>query len=130
MRPHHHLRDYRTKLSTRTASTFTFVAFLLSLHLEIPECLRAEVLKVVGLTGPLNVRKYPRYEVPLRSPEWPVPYSVNNGSERELIVETLRLHTPVHALFIHLGSIRQYITRCFSKPYQFENLHQDRKSVV
>jgi len=42
--------DHGTELSPQTASTLTFVVFLLSLHQEVFQHLRDEVLEVVGPT--------------------------------------------------------------------------------
>ena len=50
MRLHHSLPDYVTNLFPQTASTLTFVIFLLSLHPEVLQRLRDEVLEVVGPT--------------------------------------------------------------------------------
>ena len=47
---HPPLPDYGAELPSQTASTLTFVVFLLSLHPEVLERLRAEVLEVVGPT--------------------------------------------------------------------------------
>jgi len=41
---------YGTKLPSQTASTLTFVMFLLSLHPEVLQRLREEILEVVGPT--------------------------------------------------------------------------------
>ena len=50
MRLHHPIPDYDAKLPPQTASTLTFVIFLLSLHPEVLQRLRDEVLEVVGPT--------------------------------------------------------------------------------
>ena len=42
--------EYGTKLPPQTASTLTFVVFLLSLHPEVFQRLRDEILEVVGPT--------------------------------------------------------------------------------
>lgn len=49
--PHHPLSSYGGKSALQIASVLTFAAFLLSLHPEVFERLRAEVLEVVGSTG-------------------------------------------------------------------------------
>lgn len=50
MRLHLPLPDYATKLPPQTAATLTFVVFLLSLHPEVLQRLRDEILEVVGPT--------------------------------------------------------------------------------
>ena len=50
MRLQHPLPVNGTKLPPQTASTLTFAVFLLSLHPEAFERLRAEILEVVGPT--------------------------------------------------------------------------------
>jgi len=50
VRLYHPLPDYDTNLPPQTASTLTFVIFLLSLHPEVQQRLRDEVLEVVGPT--------------------------------------------------------------------------------
>ena len=47
---HHPLPDTAADLSPQTASTLTFVVFLLSLHPEVLQRLRGEILEVVGPT--------------------------------------------------------------------------------
>ena len=56
MRLHLPLPDNTTEPSPQTPSTLTFVVFLLSLHPEVLQRLRGEVLEVVGPT------KRPGYE--------------------------------------------------------------------
>lgn len=50
MRFLHPILECRANLPVQTASTLTFVVFLLSLHPEVFDRLRTEVLEVVGTT--------------------------------------------------------------------------------
>jgi hypothetical protein len=114
--PHRPFSHHGGKSALQIASVLTFLAFLLSLHPEVFERLRAEVLEVVGPAGrPTyeNIREMKYLRAVLNG--WPPGLLTMVRRELTISRDTSSIPTGVCPL-CPLASISGYTTKCLSQP--------------